>query len=182
MGIMTKVEKYSNKTGEIFHSVTRKGVEWINEDGYLFINKACCHLLGRARLPLSMGSDATCTFYHIVNTILGYDNVLLVKDERKVRYANIDDLAELMECGKRQIYRKMKPLIDGNVIIKTRDSNNNEYYVVNPVYALFGHRISFRTYMDFKDYIAEYLTAKTKMSMDALIEHDEETRQRLLSR
>jgi len=180
MGLMTKVEKYSDKTGEIFSSTTKRGVDWINEDGYLFINKTCCHLLGRAVLPLSMGSEAIATFYRIVNIILGYDNVLLVKEKRKVRYANIDDIADLMKCGKRQIYRKMKPLIDSNIIIKTKDNNNSEYYVVNPVYALFGHRISFRTYMDFRKHIAEYLTENTKMNMDALVSHDEETRNRLI--
>jgi hypothetical protein len=72
--------------------------------------------------------------------------------------------------------------MDSNILIKSKNADGAEYFVVNPVYALFGHRISFRTYMDFKDYIAEYLTDRTKTSMDALIEHDEESRQRLLSR
>jgi len=70
---------------------------------------------------------------------------------------------------------KIEPIMNSNILIKSKNAYGAENFVVNPVYALFGHRISFRTYMDFKDYIVEYLTDRTKMSMDVLIEHDEDT-------
>ncbi len=169
MGTMIKTEKYDTRTGEVLSSVSKKGVEWVNEDGYLYINKACTHLLGKEVLPLELGNEAIVAFYYFVNLHLGYDNVLLVRDGRNVRYAGLEDLANTLKCSKRQIYRKIKPLFDNNVVIKSRDASGAEYFVVNPVFALFGHRISFRTYVDFIDILSRYLTEFTKVRMDAEI-------------
>jgi len=169
MSTGTRIEKYDTKTGEIYYSVDKVNTKWIDKDGYLYVNKKCTQLLGKEILPRDIGNEAIVAFYYFITVLLGYDNVLLVKEGREVRYATLDDMAEAVGCGKRQIYRKIKPLLDIKAMIKSRDSSGDEYFVINPVYALFGKRISFRTYADFKEQLQAYLNVNTVEHMDAAV-------------
>lgn len=180
MGLIVQTDKIDTKTGEIVESSHKRGFDLYTEEGYLFINKQCTHLMGKKQPNLSLGLDVYATFYCLINNLMGFDNVLIAKDGRKLRYADIDDFVSLMGCSKRQMYRRIKPLLDENILCKLRDATGEEYYVVNPVYALFGHRLSFRLYMDFRDSMRDYLKNTVSNSMEALISQDAETRKRLL--
>ena len=170
MSTGTRVEKYDTETGEVYYSVEKMNTRWIDKDGYLYVNRKCTQLLGKEILPRDVGNEAIVAFYYFITLLLGYDNVLLVKEDRDVRYATLDDMASAVGCSKRQIYRKVKPLLDIKAMVKAKNGNGDEYFVINPVYALYGKRISFRTYADFKDELQSYLNVNTVLHMDAAVQ------------
>jgi hypothetical protein len=161
MGKIWSNNLIDTKTGEKLYTYEKRGVERLNEKGYLFksnANKATTYEC--IDLPEELEDSDIGKIFRLRKHIERYSNMLRIRKSKgyfpmeKKDFANVWDISERQT---RTLLNKFKDLgIIAEATIETAKEISTQFYM-NPLYLHNGNRINFTLYRIFEKQLKPYL-------------------------
>lgn len=163
-------------TGEIVSERRRKYTSAVTEDGFLLINKKCTSHYWKASLPEELDAKSINLFFSLIRSNLYNDNILSVKKGRKWVPMTTEEMYGFIpdKVSRSTISRRVKPLFDTRMIIKIEDEDGKPLLIVNPIYALYGKRVSMNLFRHFKEDLRPYMADYSFGRMEIKIRREDE--------
>ena len=161
MGKVWSNNLIDTETGELVYNYQKRGVERINDKGYLFksnSNKATSYEC--LELPEELSDSDIGKIFRLKSHIERYSNMLRIRKSKGYFPMEKEDFAKVWNVSERRsraLLTKLKDLgIIAEATIETAKEVSTQFYM-NPLYLHNGNRINFTLYRIFDKQLKPYL-------------------------
>lgn len=157
-----RIQRIDRDTGEIVQSREAEGINYFNDDGYLFmIRRGCTRVFQHIDLPATFSDAEVGKLFRIKNYIQ-YDSNMLVKRTRDGnRPMTKEEIIFVLNYQSRRginfFNKLMREGVLAEVSIKCGRSKKRIQYYMNPLYFHNGKRLNVTLYNLFKTQLDPYL-------------------------
>jgi len=156
------VQKINPETGELIYSRDSRGVDYFNDDGYLFmINKNGARIFQYIDLPEGFSDSEVGKVFKLKNYIQQKTNMLYKRSSSGYTPMDREDIVKALGYESRRGITFFNRLIEKEILaqvtIKCGEDPDRVQYYINPLYFHGGKRINVNLYMLFKTQLDPYL-------------------------
>lgn len=156
------IQKINPETGELIYKKDTRGIEYFNDDGYLFlINKNGARVFQYIDLPDDFSDSEIGKIFRLKNHIQYKTNMLYKRTNDGHRPMDREDIVKALGYESRRGITFFNRLMDREIIaqvtIKCGLEPDRVQYYMNPIYFHSGKRINVNLYTLFKDQLDPYL-------------------------